>query len=48
MRLDLTLVLQITLVGNNNNGEEVLVLHLCKSASILESEVEERHTLRIC
>ena len=28
MRLDLTLILQITLVGNYNNGEEVLILHL--------------------
>jgi hypothetical protein len=48
MRLDLTLVLQITLIGNNNNGEEVFILHLSQSASILESEVEERLTLRIC
>jgi hypothetical protein len=40
MRLDLTLILQITLVGNNNNGEEILVLHLLRSASILKSEKE--------
>jgi hypothetical protein len=38
MRLDLTLILQITLVRNNNNGEEVLVLHLFESASILTSD----------
>jgi hypothetical protein len=40
MRLDLTLVLQITLVGNDYNGEEVLVLHLLKSASIPKSELD--------
>ena len=40
MRLDLTLILQITLVGNNNDGEEVLVLHLWESASNLKSELE--------
>jgi len=38
MRLDLTLILQITLVGNNNDREEILVLHLSGSASILSLE----------
>jgi hypothetical protein len=42
MRLDLTLILQITLVGNNNNGEEVLVLHLLRSASPSKSKDEEK------
>jgi hypothetical protein len=41
MRLDLTLVLQITFVGNNNNGEEILILHLIGSASPLKSKDEE-------
>jgi hypothetical protein len=42
MRLDLTLILQITLVGNNNNGEEILVLHLFESAFFLKSEYHEQ------
>jgi hypothetical protein len=41
MRLDLTLVLQITFVGNNNNGEEILILHLIGSASPFKSKDEE-------
>jgi hypothetical protein len=30
MRLDLSLILQIALVGNNYNGEEILILHLVR------------------
>ena len=41
MGLDLTLVLQITFVGNNNNGEEVFVLHLLKSASPFKIKDED-------
>jgi len=41
MRLDLTLILQITFVGNNNDGEEILVLHLIGSASLIKSKDEE-------
>jgi hypothetical protein len=48
MGLDLTLVLQITLIGNNHDGEEVLVLHLLRSTSLSSSEGKDRLTLRIC
>lgn len=47
MRLDLSLVLQITLVGDNYDGEEILVFHLTSQPSTT-LPMTGGLTLRIC
>ena len=48
MRLDLSLILQITLVGNHDNREEILVLHLNDQYLVTERRVRSGPTLKIC
>jgi hypothetical protein len=47
VRLNLSLILQITLVGNHNDGEEILVFHLLIS-DIQITQTQMIRTLRIC
>ena len=48
MRLNLSLILQITLVGNHDNREEILVLHLNDQYLVTKARVKNRLTLKIC